>query len=110
MDEAERLRDSWPSSTRQGDRASNAARSVARFVGREIEFEAQAEGVREDDARSPAFRQLAAAACRALTVDRPHVAIPALLAYLDEQGVSGRTVHPPGHARDVFMTLTDEAA
>ncbi len=111
MDEAERLCDRVAIVDRGKVIALGTPRElIARVVGPEVvEFQAPTDGVSE-----PALRALPGvqAARRAgpgwaLTVERPHVAIPALLAHLDERGVPlvALSTHRAS-LEDVFVTLT----
>ena len=111
MDEAERLCDRVAIVDRGKVIALGTPRElIAQVVGQEIvEFEGSGDGVGE-----PALRELPGvqAARRngagwALTVERPHVAIPALLALLDARRVplDALSTHR-ATLEDVFVTLT----
>ncbi len=83
---------------------------IARVVGREVvEFEAEGDSVGEAALRAlPAVQAARRAGSRwALTVEQPHVAIPALLAYLTGRGVplNALSTHR-ATLEDVFMALT----
>jgi ABC-2 type transport system ATP-binding protein len=111
MDEAERLCDRVAIVDRGKVIALGTPRElIAQVVGREVvEFEAPADGIDE-----PALHRLdGVQAVRrdgpswALTVDRPHVAIPALLALLDSRGATlGALSTHRATLEDVFVTLT----
>jgi ABC-2 type transport system ATP-binding protein len=111
MDEAERLCDRVAIVDRGKVIASGTPKElIASVVGREVvEFEAPHDAVFEGDLRAlPGIHAVRrAGAGWALTVDRVHVAIPALLAHLEGRGVplSALSTH---HAtlEDVFVTLT----
>ncbi len=111
MDEAERLCDRVAIVDRGRVIALGTPRElIARVVGQEVvEFEAPADGVAEATLRTLPGVHAArrAGAGWALTVERPHVAIPALLAHLDGVGVplSALSTHR-ATLEDVFMTLT----
>jgi ABC-2 type transport system ATP-binding protein len=111
MDEAERLCDRVAIVDRGKVIALGTPRElIAREVGREVvEFAAAADGIDE-----PALRRLEGVqavrrdgASWALTVDRPHVAIPALLALLEARGAAldALSTHR-ATLEDVFVTLT----
>jgi ABC-2 type transport system ATP-binding protein len=111
MDEAERLCDRVAIVDKGKVIALGTPRElIARVVGREVvEFEAPSDGVDE-----PALRRLDGVqavrrdgASWALTVDRPHVAIPSLLALLDARGAPlGALATHRATLEDVFVTLT----
>jgi ABC-2 type transport system ATP-binding protein len=111
MDEAERLCDRVAIVDRGKVIALGTPRElIARVVGREVvEFEAAADGIDE-----PALRRLdGVQAVRrdgprwALTVDRPHVVIPALLVLLEARGAPlGALSTHRATLEDVFVTLT----
>ncbi|HEY6099777.1 MAG TPA: ABC transporter ATP-binding protein, partial [Anaeromyxobacter sp.] len=111
MDEAERLCDRVAIVDRGKVIALGTPRElIARVVGQEVvEFQAPADGVTEAALRGLPGVQAARRAGPgwALTVERPHVAIPALLAHLDERGVplSALSTHR-ATLEDVFVTLT----
>jgi ABC-2 type transport system ATP-binding protein len=111
MDEAERLCDRVAIVDRGKVIALGTPRElVARFVGQEVvEFQAPGDGVDEAGLRALPGVQAArrAGAGWALTVERPHVAIPALLAHLDARGVplDALSTHRAS-LEDVFVTLT----
>jgi ABC-2 type transport system ATP-binding protein len=111
MDEAERLCDRVAIVDRGKVIALGTPRElIARVVGQEVvEFQAPADGVTESALRALPGVQAArrAGAGWALTVERPHVAIPALLAHLDAQGVAlGALSTHRASLEDVFVTLT----
>jgi ABC-2 type transport system ATP-binding protein len=111
MDEAERLCDRVAIVDHGKVIALGTPRElIARFVGQEVvEFQAPADGVTESGLRALPGVQAArrAGAGWALTVERPHVAIPALLAHLDEKGVAlGALSTHRASLEDVFVTLT----
>jgi ABC-2 type transport system ATP-binding protein len=111
MDEAERLCDRVAIVDHGRVIASGTPRAlVASVVGREVvEFEATPDGVREADLRAlPGIHAVRRQGQGwALTVDRVHVAIPALLELLEAGGVplAALSTH---HAtlEDVFVSLT----
>ena len=111
MDEAERLCDRVAIVDRGKVIALGTPRElIARVVGQEVvEFHSPADGVEEHALRAlpgvQAARRLGPG--WALTVERPHVAIPALLAHLDARGVplGGLSTHRAS-LDDVFVTLT----
>jgi ABC-2 type transport system ATP-binding protein len=111
MDEAERLCDRVAIVDRGRVIALGTPRElVARVVGQEVvEFQAPRDGVDERDLRRLPGIQAARRAGDgwALTVDRVHVAIPALLAHLEERGVpiTALSTHR-ATLEDVFVTLT----
>jgi ABC-2 type transport system ATP-binding protein len=111
MDEAERLCDRVAIVDRGRVIALGTPRElIARVVGQEVvEFQAAADGVDEAALRALPGVQAArrAGAGWALTVERPHVAIPALLAHLDARGVAlaALSTHRAS-LEDVFVTLT----
>jgi ABC-2 type transport system ATP-binding protein len=111
MDEAERLCDRVAIVDRGKVIALGTPRElVARHVGQEVvEFQAPADGILEADLRALPGIQAArrAGGGWALTVDRVHVAIPALLAHLEMRRVP-LTALATHHAtlEDVFVTLT----
>jgi ABC-2 type transport system ATP-binding protein len=111
MDEAERLCDRVAIVDRGRVIALGTPRElVARVVGQEVvEFQAPRDGVEERDLRRLPGIQAARRAGDgwALTVDRVHVAIPALLAHLEERGVplTALSTHR-ATLEDVFVTLT----
>jgi ABC-2 type transport system ATP-binding protein len=111
MDEAERLCDRVAIVDRGRVIALGTPRDlVARVVGQEVvEFQAPRDGVDERDLRRLPGIQAARRAGEgwALTVDRVHVAIPALLAHLEERGVplTALSTHR-ATLEDVFVTLT----
>jgi ABC-2 type transport system ATP-binding protein len=111
MDEAERLCDRVAIVDRGKVIALGTPRElIARVVGREVvEFEAGEDGLDE-----PALRRLDGVhavrrdgASWALTVDRPHVAVPALLGLLEARGAPlGALSTHRATLEDVFVTLT----
>ncbi len=111
MDEAERLCDRVAIVDRGNLIALDTPRElVARVVGQEVvEFDAQLNGTSEAELRAlpgvQAVRRNAAG--WALTVDRVHVAIPALLSHLDARKVplTALSTHR-ATLEDVFVTLT----
>jgi len=111
MDEAERLCDRVAIVDRGRVIASGTPRElVASVVGREVvEFEAPQGGLQEPDLRAlpgiHAVRRQGAG--WALTVDRVHVAIPALLEHLERAGVAlaALSTHR-ATLEDVFVSLT----
>ncbi len=111
MDEAERLCDRVAIVDRGRVIALGTPRElIARVVGHEVvEFEAPADGVDEAALRGlpGILAARRAGPAWALTVDRPHVAIPALLAHLDGRGVplTALSTHR-ATLEDVFVTLT----
>ncbi len=111
MDEAERLCDRVAIVDRGKVIALGTPRElIARVVGQEVvEFQAAADGVDEAALRALPGVQAArrAGAGWALTVERTHVAIPALLAALDARGVAldALSTHRAS-LEDVFVTLT----
>jgi ABC-2 type transport system ATP-binding protein len=111
MDEAERLCDRVAIVDRGKVIALGTPRElIARVVGQEVvEFQAPADGITEAALRGLPGVQAArrAGAGWALTVERPHVAIPALLAHLDARGVplDALSTHRAS-LEDVFVTLT----
>jgi ABC-2 type transport system ATP-binding protein len=111
MDEAERLCDRVAIVDHGRVIALGTPRElIQRVVGQEVvEFEAPANGVAEGELRGlPGVQGVRrAAAGWALTVDRLHLAIPALLATLDARGValSALSTHR-ATLEDVFVTLT----
>ncbi len=111
MDEAERLCDRVAIVDRGKVIALGTPRElIERVVGQEVvEFQAPGGDVAEAALRALPGVQAARRAGTgwALTVERPHVAIPALLAHLDERGVqlSSLSTHRAS-LEDVFMTLT----
>jgi ABC-2 type transport system ATP-binding protein len=111
MDEAERLCDRVAIVDHGKVIALGTPRElVARVVGQEVvEFEAATDGVSESALRALPGVQAARRAGPgwALTVERLHVAIPALLAHLEERGVapSALSTHR-ATLEDVFVTLT----
>ena len=111
MDEAERLCDRVAIVDRGRVIALGTPRElVARVVGQEVvEFQAPRDGVDERDLRRlPGIEAVRRAGDGwALTVDRVHVAIPALLAHLDERHVqlTALSTHR-ATLEDVFVTLT----
>ena len=115
MDEAERLCDRVAIVDRGRVIALGTPRElIARVVGEEVvEFEAAADGpgAALDEAALRALPGVQAVrrsgAGWALTVDRPHVAVPALLALLDARGapLEALSTHR-ATLEDVFVTLT----
>ncbi len=111
MDEAERLCDRVAIVDRGKVIALGTPRElVARFVGQEIvEFQAPRDGVDEAELRRLPGIQAARRAGDgwALTVDRVHVAIPALLSHLEGRRVplTALATHR-ATLEDVFVTLT----
>jgi ABC-2 type transport system ATP-binding protein len=111
MDEAERLCDRVAIVDRGRVIALGTPRElVARVVGQEIvEFQAPSDGVDERELRRLPGIQAArrAGGGWALTVDRVHVAIPALLAHLEARNLSltALSTHR-ATLEDVFVTLT----
>ncbi len=111
MDEAERLCDRVAIVDRGKVIALGTPRElIARVVGQEVvEFQAPADGVTEAGLRALAGVQAARriAGGWALTVERTHVAIPALLAHLDARGLplDALSTHRAS-LEDVFVTLT----
>jgi ABC-2 type transport system ATP-binding protein len=111
MDEAERLCDRVAIVDRGKVIALGTPRElIARFVGQEVvEFQAAADGIDDVALRALPGVQAArrAGAGWALTVERTHVAIPALLAHLDARGVplDALSTHRAS-LEDVFVTLT----
>ena len=111
MDEAERLCDRVAIVDRGKVIASGTPRElVASVVGREVvEFEAPQDGVREADLHAlPGIHAVRRAGTGwALTVDRVHVAIPALLDHLEARNVplAALSTHR-ATLEDVFVTLT----
>jgi ABC-2 type transport system ATP-binding protein len=111
MDEAERLCDRVAIVDRGKVIALGTPRElIARVVGQEVvEFEVDAGGVTEGALRAlPGVEGARHGGARwALTVERPHVAIPALLSYLDALGVPLRALSTHrASLEDVFVTLT----
>jgi ABC-2 type transport system ATP-binding protein len=111
MDEAERLCDRVAIVDRGKVIALGTPRElVAQVVGGEVvEFQASADGIGEAALRALPGVQAArrAGAGWALSVERPHLAIPALLAHLDERGVPlGALSTHRATLEDVFVTLT----
>ncbi|HVI96708.1 MAG TPA: ABC transporter ATP-binding protein [Anaeromyxobacter sp.] len=111
MDEAERLCDRVAIVDRGRVIALGTPRDlVARVVGQEIvEFQAPSDGVDERELRRLPGIQAARRAGDgwALTVDRVHVAIPALLAHLEARNLAltALSTHR-ATLEDVFVTLT----
>jgi len=111
MDEAERLCDRVAIVDRGRVIALGTPRDlVARVVGQEIvEFQAPSDGVDERELRRLPGIQAARRAGDgwALTVDRVHVAIPALLAHLEARSLAltALSTHR-ATLEDVFVTLT----
>jgi ABC-2 type transport system ATP-binding protein len=111
MDEAERLCDRVAIVDRGKVIALDTPRAlIARVVGQEVvEFQSPADGVDEAALRALPGVQAARRAGPgwALTVERPHVAIPALLAFLDARGLplDALSTHRAS-LEDVFVTLT----
>ncbi len=111
MDEAERLCDRVAIVDRGKVIALGTPRElIQRVVGHEVvEFEAPADGVSEPELRAlPGVQAVRRdAAGWALTVDRLHLAIPALLGRLDGSGValSALSTHR-ATLEDVFVALT----
>ncbi|HYG68740.1 MAG TPA: ABC transporter ATP-binding protein, partial [Anaeromyxobacteraceae bacterium] len=113
MDEAERLCDRVAIVDRgQVISLGTPNELIARHVGHEVvEFEAPLDGVRAQDLRVlagvTAVRESGTGNRWAVTVDRVHVAIPALLAHLEARGVplSALSTHR-ATLEDVFVTLT----
>jgi ABC-2 type transport system ATP-binding protein len=111
MDEAERLCDRVAIVDHGKVIALDTPRElIARVVGQEVvEFQPRADGVTESALRAlpgvQAARPLGPG--WALTVERPHVAIPALLAHLEALGVPlGALSTHRASLEDVFVTLT----
>jgi ABC-2 type transport system ATP-binding protein len=111
MDEAERLCDRVAIVDRGRVISLGTPRElVARHVGAEVvEFQAPADGLHEADLRGlPGIHAVRRAGSGwALTVDRVHVAIPALLAHLElrEVPLTALATHR-ATLEDVFVTLT----
>jgi ABC-2 type transport system ATP-binding protein len=113
MDEAERLCDRVAIIDRGQVIALGTPKAlIDRHVGQEIvEFEAPVDGVSERELRMlagvTAARRNGTGNGWAVTVDRVHVAIPALLAHLDARGIglSALATHR-ATLEDVFVTLT----